>query len=107
MKLDALYNILVKEPEPEQTNNAANAVAIEIEDRKDVIEISHRFRRSHNFYHSYLIREIFELLLGILILAWLCGFGYPIINRVINIKYFRAASSIRDILSQKEYEIPI
>ena len=83
-KLDIFYNLLVKEEE-----NAPNAVVIDIEDRKDVIEVSHRFRSSRNFYNAYVTRTLIELLLGAATLAWLCFSGLPAISTVRVLNYFR------------------
>ena len=65
MKLDIFYNLLVKEPEP----GKENAISINIEDKKDVIEVSHRFRHSKSFFFSYAIRSILEFLIAALVLA--------------------------------------
>ena len=86
MKLDMFYNLLVKEPEPNE-----NAEMIEIEDQKDVIQIIHRFRSSRNFYRSYVIRTISEFLIAAATLAWLSVFGFPV---VLNVRSFKCAKAV-------------
>ena len=78
MKLDIFYNLLVKEPEP----GKESAIAIDIEDKKDVIEVSHRFRQSQNFFFSYVTRSILEFLIAALVLVWMGVFGFPVIAKV-------------------------
>ena len=79
MKLDMFYNLLVKEPEAGQENNTTS---IDVQDRKDVIEVSNRFRTSQNFYNSYLTRAILEFLISGVMLAWLGARGFPVIIKV-------------------------
>ena len=78
MKLDIFYNLLVKEPEP----GKESAIAIDIEDKKDVIEVSHRFRHSKNFFFSYATRSILEFIIAALVLVWMGIFGFPVIAKV-------------------------
>ena len=89
MKLDVFYSLLVKEPEAEKGNDAPNAVTIDIEDRKDVIEVLHRFHSSQNFYYMYVTRTLIEFLIGAATLAWLCVIGFPAISTVRVLRYFR------------------
>ena len=84
------YNLLVKEPEPGPENNTTS---IDVQDRKDVIEVSNRFRTSQNFYNSYLTRAILEFLVSGLLLVWLGVSGLPDIMKV------NVSKSIRNVFS--------
>ena len=81
MKLETFYNLLVKEftvseggklGAPEEGN-----ISNFIENRKDVLELSQKFLNKTNFYTSYLLRTILELILALILLAGLCGYGIP------------------------------
>ena len=65
MKLDALYNLLVKEGEfPEkdvevlESGKNNDKFAVDIEDSRTTIEVSHSFTSSDNYFLSYLLRTI-------------------------------------------------
>ena len=86
MKLDCFYELLVKDVETsfsysDKTTNSP-PIPIEMEDRKDVIKISHKFRSSKNFYFSYLSRTSVELAMAAGLLAWLCVNGFPVLFKV-------------------------
>ena len=74
MKLDTFYNLLVKEMN-EKSSNPGDA-SVFVENRKDVIEISQTFLNKSDFYRSYVIRTIMEVVLALLMLAWLCWYGF-------------------------------
>ena len=110
MKLESFYNLLVKEittdigngksddavieddgnqsseiPTIENETAATavdNIVSIEIENRKDVIEIAQKFLNKTNFYTSYLIRAILDLLIGIGAITWLYDDGISVTSKV-------------------------
>ena len=79
-KLNAFYNLLVKE---EETAGDKKDLMIcdgqTIDDRKDIIEISHSFTTQDNFLVSYLVRTVVELFFAIFLLIWICGYGLPVI----------------------------
>ena len=84
-KLAAFYNLLVKEEGggssgvqevTEELDNYDDSTTLD--DRKDVIEMSHSFTSQDNFLLSYLVRTIVELLFAIFLLGWLCVYGVPI-----------------------------
>ena len=65
MKLDALYNLLVKEGEfPEkdvevlESSKNKDNFTVDIEDSRTTIEVSHSFTSSDNYFLSYLLRTI-------------------------------------------------
>ena len=65
MKLDALYNLLVKEGEfPEkdvevlESSKNKDKFTVDIEDSRTTIEVSHSFTTSDNYFLSYLLRTI-------------------------------------------------
>ena len=65
MKLDALYNLLVKEGEfPEkdvevlESGKNKDKFTVDIEDSRTTIEVSHSFTSSDNYFLSYLLRTI-------------------------------------------------
>ena len=80
MKLEAFYNLLVKEI----TATDKDTVTIEVEHRKDVIEISQKFAQKTNFYRSYIIRTILESLVAVVLICWLCAHGLPVTLEVRN-----------------------
>ena len=88
MKLDCFYELLVKDVESSPSSSFDKAtkqsppIPIEMEDRKDVIEVCHKFRSSTNFYFSYLLRTAIELVMAALLLAWLCVYGIPVLYKV-------------------------
>ena len=90
MKLDIFYNSLVREPEPNQ-----NAVMIEIEDQKDVIQAVHRFRSSRNFYSSYVTRTILQVLIAAVTLVWLSLSGLSVVLEVGGFKCVKTACNSR------------
>ena len=65
MKLDAFYNLLVKEGElPNKdvevvaSDNEKDKFTVDIEDSRSTIEVSHSFSSSDNYFLSYLVRTI-------------------------------------------------
>ena len=83
MKLDCFYELLVKDVESSASDKATKqSPDCQMEDHKDVIEISHKFRSSTNFYFSYLLRTIVELVMAALLLTWLCMRGIPVLYKV-------------------------
>ena len=82
-KLRIFYNLLVKENQArEQSNDSlkpSERFAIDTEDRRSVIEVSHSFTSRHNLYTSYMFRTILELLLSSGMLSFLSGFGFPLL----------------------------
>ena len=65
MKLDAFYNLLVKEGElPEKDVEVVAAAkdaekfAVDIEDSRSTIEVSHSFSSSDNYFLSYIVRTV-------------------------------------------------
>lgn len=84
-KLAAFYNLLVKEEGGSSSGVEEITEELEkyddsttLDDRKDVIEMSHSFTSQDNFFLSYLVRTIVELLFAIFLLGWLCVYGVPI-----------------------------
>ena len=65
MKLDAFYNLLVKEGElPNKdvevvdSDTDKDKFTVDIEDSRTTIEVSHSFTSSDNYFLSYLLRTI-------------------------------------------------
>ena len=63
MKLDAFYNLLVKEEEFPQKDvelvapdKDAERFTVDIEDSRSTIEVSHSFSSSDNYFLSYVVR---------------------------------------------------
>merc|ERR1711981_1410172 len=88
MKLDAFYNLLVKEGElPEKDVEVVAAAkdaekfAVDIEDSRSTIEVSHSFSSSDNYFLSYVVRTIIEFVVATFLLTWLCGYGLPQISK--------------------------
>ena len=78
-KLNAFYNLLVKEEEVGDDNKELmNCDGQTIDDRKDIIEISHSFTTQDNFLLSYLLRTVVELFFAIFLMIWICGYGLPV-----------------------------
>ena len=71
-----IYNLLVKD-----FHSLENETEL-MEDRRDVINISHRFRSSRNFYLSYLWRTIIEIVVVVGLLVVICAHGVPVAFRV-------------------------
>ena len=82
-KLKIFYNLLVKENQARElstdTMKPSERFAIDTEDRRSVIEVSHSFTSRHNLYTSYMFRTILELLLSCAMLSFLSGFGFPLL----------------------------
>ena len=82
-KLRIFYDLLVKENQArEQSNDSlqpSERFAIDTEDRRCVIEVSHSFTNRHNLYTSYMFRTVLELLLSVLMLIFLSGYGFPLL----------------------------
>ena len=87
MKLTSFYNLLVKEitssegvasidPDKKGIPNFA-------ENRKDVLELSQKFLPKKNFFCSYIIRTIMEVILAAVLLAFLAVQGIPTVLEVI------------------------
>ena len=74
MKLEAFYNLLVKDLKTNESANPAETCVF-VENRRDVIEISQTFHGKSDFFRSYVLRTIMEVVLGLLMLAWLCVYG--------------------------------
>jgi len=74
MKLEVFYNLLVKDLKTNESANPAET-CIFVENRRDVIEISQTFHGKSDFFRSYVLRTIMEVVLGLLMLAWLCVYG--------------------------------
>ena len=79
-KLTAFYNLLIKEEESEnkETKEIEKHDGQTIDDRKDIIEMSHSFTTQDNFLLSYLLRTIVEIFFAIFLLSWLLGYGVPV-----------------------------
>ena len=86
MKLDAFYNLLVKEFISSDSRKAANtkggSVCIFLEKRKEVLEISEKFRYKTNFYRAYLLRTILETMVAAALLKYLVYVGLPLFSDV-------------------------
>ena len=82
-KLKTFYNLLVKENQArEQSDDSlkpSERFAIDTEDRRFVIEVSHSFTKRHNLYTSYVSRTVLELLLSFGMLSFLSGYGFPLL----------------------------
>ena len=74
MKLEVFYNLLVKDLKTNDSDNPAETCVF-VENRRDVIEISQTFHGKSDFFRSYVLRTIMEVVLGFLMLAWLCVYG--------------------------------
>ena len=72
MKLETFYNLLVKEL---KTNDSPSETCVFVENRRDVIQISQTFHGKSDFFRSYVMRTIMEVVLGLLMLTWLCVYG--------------------------------
>ena len=78
-KLNAFYNLLVKEEEVgDDKKELMSCDGQTIDDRKDIIEISHSFTSQDNFLISYLLRTVVELFFAIFLMIWICGYGLPV-----------------------------
>ena len=80
MKLETFYNLLVKEITESGGVTASNKPgegSLFIENRKDVLELSQKFRGKTNFFFSYVCRTVLEIVLAVALLAYLCVVGLP------------------------------
>lgn len=82
-KLRIFYNLLVKENQSREKSTESlkpsERFAIDTEDRRCVIEVSHSFTNRHNLYTSYMFRTVLELLLSLGMLSFLSGYGFPLL----------------------------
>ena len=91
MRLEVFYNLLVKEitegggvtasDKPEQASGF-------MENRKDVLELSQKFSGKTNFFFSYVLRSILEILLAAGLLVFLCIVGLPTVLDVSISEFF-------------------
>ena len=95
MKLDAFYNLLVKEfissESKKSAKNKGGSVSSFLENRKDVLAISEQFRHKANFYRAYLSRTILETIVAVALLKYLVYVGLPILSDVRFIKMLHIA----------------
>ena len=94
LKLDAFYNLLVRESlldgtvatsTNEKNQNVTKAQFVGIEDTKLVFEVAQSFNHSSSYFYSYLIRTLSEFAVASSLLAWLIIKGIPIITVTINL----------------------
>ena len=82
-KLKIVYNLLVKENEAREKSadslKPSERFAIDTEDRRCVIEVSHSFTNRHNLYTSYMFRTVLELILSCGMLCFLSYYGFPLL----------------------------
>ena len=82
-KLQIFYHLLVKESQSLEKSvdslKPSERFAIDTEDRRSVIEVSHSFTNRHNLYTSYMFRTVLELLLSFGMLSSLAGYGLPLL----------------------------
>ena len=78
MKLELFYDLLVRDiiTAKKQVHDTKDTRELNAEDRKDVIVISNSFNNSNNFYLSYVIRTIVELIIASTLLAYLAYKGH-------------------------------
>ena len=101
MKLETFYNLLVKEITESGGVTAADEPGQSgfMENRKDVLELSQKFRDKTNFFFSYVFRSILEILLAAILLVFLCVAGLPTVLDVSLLKsliqYFSDNISIK------------
>jgi len=74
--LDDFYNLLQKDDGDEQTEPGLGG-------SRHVIEISHRFSKKSNYWMSYMVRTISELVVALALLTWMIVIG--LVPRVYNI----------------------
>jgi len=86
LKLDAFYNLLVSESLLESTVETTSSSEqkkskfLEIEDSKLAFEVAQSFSQSSNYFVSYLVRTISELLVATGLFVWLLISGIPTIQ---------------------------
>ena len=89
LKLDAFYNILIRESlldgavatsTNEKNQTVTKAQFMGIEDTKLVFEVAQSFNNSSSYFYSYLIRTLSEFTIASLLLAWLIIEGLPTIE---------------------------
>ena len=82
-KLRIFYNLLVRESQDHKQSNdilkPSQRFTADTEDRRCVIEVSHSFTNRHNLYSSYMFRTVLELLLSLVMLSFLSGYGFPLL----------------------------
>ena len=69
MKLEKFYGLLVRDILLGKNKNDSGEIIND--DRSDVIEISNSFNTSENFFQSYLLRTIIEIIIAAGLFAWL------------------------------------
>lgn len=90
MKLDKYYSLLLKDFDKRHASyqkelpEATNRIIIQNEDQKRVIELADSFNSPKNYYYSYLVRTIGELIWTGTLLAWMiyCGVGFLFMDNV-------------------------
>ena len=89
LKLDAFYNILIRESlldgavatsTNDNNKTVTKAQFMGIEDTKLVFEVAQSFNNSSSYFFSYLIRTLSEFTIASLLLAWLIIEGLPTIE---------------------------
>ena len=94
LKLDAFYNILIRESlldgavatsTNDNNKTVTKAQFMGIEDTKLVFEVAQSFNNSSSYFFSYLIRTLSEFTIASLLLAWLIIEGLPTIEVIISV----------------------
>ena len=80
LKLELFYDLLVRDiiMAKKEVDDAKDTGELKAEDRKDVIVISNSFNNSNNFYLSYVIRTIVELMIASTLFAYLVYKGHDL-----------------------------
>ena len=82
-KLKLFYNLLVKEnqghEQSDDSTKPSDRFAVDTEDQRRVIEVSHSFTKRHNLYTCYMFRTVLELILSFGMLGFLSGYGFPLL----------------------------
>ena len=91
LKLDMVYGLLVKDQlldvqkekvdNVDQTDGPAAAVADELGNTKAALEVSHSFSEVSNFFFSYMVRNVCELVVAGGLFAILLWRGLPILQK--------------------------
>jgi len=81
LKLETFYSFLVSENILSKGSQKDPAVVIDVTDGgREALELKQSFKGNSNYFVSYIVRTTLEILIAMLLLAFICIYGLPVIE---------------------------
>jgi len=81
LKLETFYKFLVQENVLTVQQKEENACSIDITDGgKEALELKQSFKGNNNYFASYVVRTVIEILIAGVLLIWICVKGIPVLE---------------------------